>query len=130
MAEYTGTNLYLTFGGTVLSADYREFEPTEEVKMVDGSAGSDSATFMYATLTKGKAKLKLVDQAAGTVAWAALATKTSGTLIWGEEGTASGKPKHTVVAIVSDRKKKLQYDDITEIEVNFEFQGAVSDSAY
>jgi hypothetical protein len=54
----------------------------------------------------------------------------SGTLIWAPEGTAAGKPKHQVVAIVKNRSRSMPYDDIVEGKVEFQFSGAVTDGTY
>lgn len=130
MAEYTGKDLFLSFGGTVLSSDFRTFEPEETIKKVDATAGSDAnATYLY-TVKDGKATCQLVAQTGGSTLWTQLIPGTSGTLIWGEEGTATGKQKHSVLANVDRRAKSEPYDGIVVINVDFQFNGAVTDTAY
>ncbi|MFQ5433493.1 MAG: hypothetical protein ACE5FD_01315, partial [Anaerolineae bacterium] len=73
MAEYTGKNLYLKFGSTVLGADYRSFKPSEDIGTEDASAGSDANRTYLTTLKDGKGQITLVDQAVGTAVWAAVA---------------------------------------------------------
>lgn len=130
MAEYTGNALYLKFGSTVLSADFRNFDQSEEIGLVDATAGADTNRTYLTTVKDGKATAEMVHQASGTALWTALAPGTSGTLEWGPEGTASTKPKHTVTAIVMDRKKVVPYEDIVVITAEFQFSGAVTDSVY
>lgn len=128
--EFTGKNLYLKFGSTVLGSRFRTFEPNEEIGLVDASAGTDVARTKVSTLEDGGASVEFLLEAAGTTEWAACDKGTFGTLEWGEEGTASGKPKHTVYAVVKNRKKSVVYDDIVKANVEFEFSGAVTDASY
>jgi hypothetical protein len=135
MAEYTGSSLYLTFGTTVLNAEYRKFSVEESIGLKDASAGGDTARTYLTELTDGKATYEATDQTGtttvgGSATWTALAKGTSGTLLWAPEGTASGKPKHTVVAIVKNRKRDIVYDDVTKISVEWQFSGAVTDAVY
>lgn len=133
MAEFTGKNLYLAFDGTAVNADFREFSEDEEVGTVDASAGSDVARTYLTTLEDGTASLTLLLQEDGTAAtdpWQLMDKGNEGTLEWGPEGTATGKPKHTVNAIVTSRGKSVPYDDVVEMTFNFQFSGVVSDSAY
>ncbi|MCC7210133.1 MAG: hypothetical protein IT323_22710 [Anaerolineae bacterium] len=133
MAEYTGTAMYMTFAGTTIHADYREFSASEEIDLVDASAGADVAKTYLTALEDGTASLTLLDQTGGTAAtamWQLMDKGTSGTLIWAPEGTATGKPKHTVVAIVSSRERKVPYDDVVELTFEFQFSGVVADAVY
>ena len=133
MAEYTGSTLFLSFAGTTISADYREFSASEEIDLVDASAGADVAKTYINALEDGTASLTLLDQTGGTAAtamWQLMDKGTSGTLIWSPEGTATGKPKHTVVAIVSSRERSIPYDDVVELSFEFQFNGVVSDTVY
>lgn len=131
MAETTGSALYLTFNGTVLSSDYRTFNESEETGLVKASAGSDTFESYLATLTDGTAKCQLVYQTLGSAVWAAVKNGTSGTLIWAPEGTASGKPKHTVTnAIVKTRSKDVPYENLIVLNVDFQFSSAVTDGVY
>lgn len=132
MAEYVGSSLYLKFGTTELQGDFRSLSVTETIDIVDASAGSDTHRTHLGTLESGQASVELVDQAVGTAVWAAVDIGTSGTLEWGPEGTATGKPKHTVTAIVTNRAKEIPYDDIVTLTVDFEFSDAsgVVDTVY
>lgn len=131
MPEFAfGTAGYIKFGSTVLSSDERSFDPEEEVNTVDRSAGNDAARSYLATLLDGRATWEGVAQTGGTALWAAVAPRTEGTLEWGEEGTATGKPKHTVVALVTRRARANPYDEVSVLTVDFQFQAAVTDSTY
>lgn len=130
MAEYAGSALYLKFGATVLSSDYRSFNSHEEAGIIDASSGADTYRNKIAILTDANASVELVGQSAGTALWAALAPGTSGTLEWGDEGTATGKPRSYGVAIVKSRDRKVAYDNITVLNADFELNGAVTDTVY
>jgi hypothetical protein len=60
---------------------------------------------------------------AGTALTTKFRVGTSGTLLWGPEGTATGKPKGGVVAIVTAHSKPFQYDDVVARSVDFQFTG-------
>jgi hypothetical protein len=114
----------------VLSADSRKFTVDEEVEIVDGSAGSDSYKPKYATQFDATANVELVGQTGGTVLWAAVAPASSGTLEWGPEGTATGKPRHYAIAIVSKRTKDIPYDDVVTLNIDFDISGTITNTAY
>jgi hypothetical protein len=130
MAGITGAALFLQFGSTVLDTDYRAFSQAEEGGLVDASAGGDTNRTYLTTLKDGTASATIVEQAGSTAAWAAVAPLTSGTLTVGEEGTASGKPKMTVVAIVTSREKSMEYADLAVIDVEWQYNGAPTHSTY
>ena len=130
MAAITGKNLYCKFGSTVLNTDYRSFGSAEDIGLVDASAGADTARTYLTTLTDGNAPLTILIQSADTTTWGAVVVGTEGTLEWGEEGTASGKMKHTVNAIVMSREKSMTYQDLVVADIRFQYSGAVSDSTY
>lgn len=133
MAEYTGNDLYLSFAGTTVHADFREFSASEEIDLVDASAGADVAKTYLTALEDGTASLTLLDQTGGTAAtamWQLMDKGAEGSLIWAPEGTATGKPKHYVNAIVSSRERSMPYDDVVELTFEFQFSGVVTDTVY
>lgn len=118
--EYTGTALYVKFGSTVLSSRYKSWEENVSTNLVETAAGSDTMRTYLSTLDEGATTLEILDQTGGTVLWAAVAPRTSGTLEWAPEGTASGKPKNVVLALVKSRKRAIVNDDVTKITVEFQ----------
>jgi len=128
--SFVGNNLYLKFGSTELHADYRSFSPSESVGSADGSSGPDSYSRELPTLTTWQATLEMVGPSGGTTAWAALAPKTEGTLEWGEEGTAAGKPKHTILAYIKGRDQTIPYADVVVWNITFGPRGDVTHSTY
>lgn len=118
MTEYTGKNLYVKFGSTVLSSRFKSYNESDEAGMVDKSAGADTRRTYLATLADGGATMELLQESLGTALWAAIAPGTEGTLEWGPEGTASGKPKYTVDAIIKSRKRNLVHDDVVKVTID------------
>lgn len=127
---FTGGSAYIKFGTTVLSQDYRRFNPSERADSVDQSAGADTHRAVVVTLTTGRIQAELVAQTGGSAIWDAVAIGTSGTLEWGDEGTASTKPKHTCTAVVLSREKTLVYDQLEVYNVEFNMQTKPSDTSY
>lgn len=133
MPSFTGKNLHLDLGGTAINADYREFNIDEEMGIVDQSAGSDTARTYLTTLEDASGSLMVVDQADGTAAtyiWNLLDKGTEGTLTWGPEGTATGKPKHLANVIITSRSRSFRYDDLVELNFGIQVSGAITDTTY
>jgi|RifCSPhighO2_12_1023870.scaffolds.fasta_scaffold12849_11 hypothetical protein len=130
MPEYTGKNLYVSFAGTVVSSRFRSFDNDETMAMVDKSAGADGAMTYLNTLEDGKATLEVLDLEQGTALWAALVKGAAGTLIWGDEGSAAGKPKHTVPALVARRRKTTVYNEVVKGNFDFQYNGTVVDGTF
>ena len=127
--EQTGKSAYIKYGSTVLSTDFRTLSTSEENGLVDATAGADTYKVWLATHIDGGASLNLVDTG-GSAIWQALLPGTSGTLEWGPEGTASTKPKFTVTAVVTSRKRDIPYADVVVISADVKFSGAITEAAY
>lgn len=130
MAEFTGKNLSVVFAGTALAGNFRTFSVTEEMGLVDASAGNDTSRTYVTTRKDGTATLEVLAQDDTVAIWTAVAPGTTGSLVYGEEGTGVGQPRHTVNAIVTSRKKDAPYDDLVVTTVEFQFSGAVTDDTY
>ena len=132
MAGKTGTALYLAFGGVVLDTDYRTFNSSEAIGMVDQSAGADTNRTYLTELKDGTASATIVIQAgaAGTVQWVAVAPGTSGTLEWGDEGTTANNVRSHVWAFAQNREKSMEYADLVVADITWQFSGTVTDTTY
>jgi hypothetical protein len=129
MGEYSGSALYISFGGTVLSGNFRKLNVEEGIKTIDATSGADQAEVFLAGVKNGKASLEMLDQTGGSAIWTQVAQGASGTLIWSPEGTAGGTPKHTATALVTDRKRDMPYDGVVVLGVDFLFTSVVTDGA-
>ena len=131
MARITGKDLYLIFASTVLDTDFQSWEYSDEMNLVEVTAGDDSAAAFAATYTNGKGSYKgLFDTTNGTAQWSAITNGTSGTIIWGPRGTASGYPKYTVPAICQSRTQSIPFAGAIELGFEFQFTAAVTPSTW
>jgi hypothetical protein len=118
-------------GGTVaLNSDYRKYDDTPSVDLIDVTAGSDTAKTYLVDLKDGKFNVTMIAQSSGTALITALTEGTGGTLLVGEEGTATGKPKTTIPAISLGAKRSVQYSNVVEISCDFQQNGARTYAAY
>lgn len=127
----TGKNLaifYVTSAGTVeLSGSQRSLEIEEEQEFVDATAGADDYRVNAPTVKMISAEVEILVEtlAAGSAVLDAVQPGTAiGTLFWGREGTAAGKPKDGFEASVSAAPLSLPYDDVVTISVSFVNRGS------
>jgi hypothetical protein len=130
MAEFTGKNLYIKFGTTVLSGDYRSLSSSPEIGLVQSTAGSDADHTYLTTIKDGRYSYSGLAQVGGSVLLAALLEGTEGTLEIGPEGTANGKPKETAVCISLGAQFNYPYDNVVEISCEFQKTGARTIGVY
>lgn len=122
MASYIGKATVITFAAVALNTLYRNADVEESVDLVDKSAFADTHKSYIAALKDTKFTCEyLVD---GTTVWAACAPGTEGTLVYSPEGTTSGKPKYTAVAIVASRKRANPYNEMVTATLEFNLQAA------
>jgi len=119
-----GKDGYISFQGVEVGADYRSFDVELTVDTVEVSAGNEASKRYIATLKDGTAKLTYAySGTAGTAYTNRLKVGEQGTLLWGPEGTAVGKPKGGVVAIVVNHSKPMTYNDLITRTATFQFSG-------
>ena len=134
MAGLTGQNSYAEWiysGGTViLTPDFRTMALTPSGDMYDQSAGADTDKTYITGIKDGQFSFAGLYQSGGTVLYTALAWGTEGTIVYGREGTATGKPKETFPAISQGAVVNVQYNNLIEISCNFQKNGATVNGAY
>ena len=121
--KFTGAGLYMSFAGSPIHADFQELTIEREMGMVESTAGADTHESYLNTYKKGNIKIKVFDQTPGTAVTAykvLMAEGVAGTFIYGEEGTATGKPKHTIYATVKKQSPTYPFAGASELE--FELQ--------
>ena len=120
MTRHIGKNAIITFGGVTLNTDYRTLKQSGSTDTVEKSAGADAHKSMIGSILDDTFSLEaLLD---GTAGWVACAPQTEGTFIVSPEGTTAGKPKTTVVAMVTKREKSIAYNDLESMTVEFQAQ--------
>ena len=120
MSEYAGSAMSLDWiysGGTVgLEADYRTFNWAPTLNYIDATAGQDTFEVLLDSFGTGpEITCTLVAQADGTALLTALARQTAGSLVYGPEGTATGKTKYTIPATSAGPQWSQVFNDVTEI---------------
>jgi hypothetical protein len=101
MTDYTGASLYAEFDGVAISADFRRFELPIRIGDTDASAGGDEYESFLTTRKRLEWTAEFLEQvgsgtAGGNAAREKLRVGVEGSLIWGPQGTASGKPKYSM----------------------------------
>jgi len=117
-------------GTTSLTGDYRTVSWKPSIGTVKATAGSDTNE-SYLTIQKD-ATLDYtgVMQTAGTALEDALVEGTYGTLIFGPEGTATGKRKYTVPCYSLGPSFDWKYNDTVEINCSFQASGTFTRGVY
>jgi len=124
MSEFAGSAAYLGWvysGGTItFHADMRTFDWTPTLNFIDATAGQDTFENILPSYgVGGDFSAELLAQVDGTVLATALARQTKGTVIYGPEGTASGKLKYSIPAYSEGPQWSSPFDDVTTISTNW-----------
>lgn len=124
----TGKDLYVSFGGVAVTADYREFSVEPTIDTVDKTAGAETDKSYIGTLKDATASLTYAYAgSAGTAISTKFQVGTEGALLWGPQGTATGQPKGGWQnAIVTGHSKPHTYNDLIVRTVTFQKSGTAS----
>lgn len=128
--RYRGKDLVIQWiysGGTVtLNGDYTKFDVERSIDLIDATAGNSLDKEYINGVKDGTAKVTFADTGtSGSAVAAAVVEGTAGSLIYGSQGTATGKPKGGFVAIVKSHKFSEPYDDMVTLEIEFQKNGAM-----
>lgn len=133
--EYAGSALYAQWiysGGTVqINTEFRNWNYNDQGDTIDATAGGDVYRRNLKSYDNNQVTTSfLLQSTGGTVARDAFKRFTSGTLIWGEAGTATGMVKTTMPAYVESANRSVPYNDVVSMDVTFVQNGAVTHGAY
>lgn len=126
MPKMSGKDLHVSFAGTSLGDSLRNFTVTEAQETADATAGADSYRNFVYTVKTVEASCEIVMKTyatGGSALRTLLDVGSEGTLIWSPEGTASGKPKRSFYAIVSQSDENLPFDDVAILSITFQNAG-------
>ncbi len=126
MAKISGKDLYIEFDGTNVSDSIRNLDISEAQETADATAGADDYRNYVQTTKTIEASFEVVmkDYSNGGSAIRALFSPGAlGTLIWGVEGTASGKPKKGFYARLTDVSEAIPFDDVNTFSVTAQMAG-------
>lgn len=132
MAKYRGKDLAVQWiypGGTVYfqtNGPQTSFDTDAATDMVEVTSGNAVGKEYIDGPNDATSTLKYYDDtgASGTVAEGATQDGTFGTLFWGAQGTATGKPKRGYAAWTKNQKVTIPYDKAIDLEVQFQKSGA------
>lgn len=118
--RYTGETLFISFKGVVINTDFRSMSVTESVDTVDTSAGVARARSFIPTLNNAEFTIEYLEQlgAGGSAIRATLAQGSSGTLIYAPEGTATGRPRYSCIAMVTGVDRAYPYDEVISVSAS------------
>lgn len=124
----TGEDLVVIFqtGGNeyVLSGDQNSLEVTYDSNEVDMTAGNDEAVYMKPTTRRLGATLTCKYTGTdGSATWGAIADRAEGTLIFGPQGTATGKPKGGFPCYLKSKSFPIPYNESVMRTATFSPQG-------
>lgn len=124
MAHYTGKDLYVSFGGTAIDGDQRSFDVSRTSDTAESSAGSDTDKSYLATLNDASGSMEILcDNTEGTAIKQILYEGNTGELLWGQEGTASGKEKYGCSIIITGVDESNPYADVAMYTFNWQKNG-------
>jgi len=116
---------YFEFRGVAMHGDYTKFDWSGQAKAVDLTANGDAAEFEEPGTKRYDPSFEAFYRgAAGTAITAELREGLKGTVTWGPEGTAAGKPKGQLAVFVKQFDHKSgSRDQGQTISVTFGPQG-------
>lgn len=128
MAAVVGSSLVLQWvtssATTTYNTDFRSVNYSPSVALVDETAGADKNKSYLASIKDGKFDFRGVYQAAGTVNLTTATEGQVGTLLYSPEGTAGGKIKFTIPAISMGWQTNQPYDNVVEVAISWQQNGA------
>lgn len=126
MAKLTGKRLRIFYAGTDLSGEFRTVDVTEQQETADVTAGADDYRNFANTVKMIEVTAEIIMKehgSGGSAILAAMSLGGEGTLIWGAEGTATGKPKDGFYARLVDRSRPIPFDDAYLIKAKWQMAG-------
>lgn len=126
MTKYSGAALYVEFAGTNISSTRRSLDLTHSMETADSTAGADVYRNFVTTVKSIEASgeiLGLTASTGGSAQLAALQPGSTGTLIWGPEGTATGSPKWGFLAMLSEISPSYPFDNVVVYKAKWVMYG-------
>lgn len=135
--EFVGSALYATWisaspaGTVVLNTEFRNFNYRPSLSFVEATAGADTAIRRLPHMKDGQLTVThLMQSDQGTAQMALLAEGVNGTVIWGEAGTVTGKPKHSAAFICMGTSVSQPYNNVVTLDTTWQQNGARTDTVY
>lgn len=126
MTKYSGSALYAQMGTVNISANIRNFEVALAQESADATAGADPYRNFVPTVKTIEVTFEYLPHTHSTGGSAINAVLThgfEGTFLYGEEGSATGKPKGGFYARVKQNDKGIPFDDVVTRAITLELAG-------
>lgn len=126
ITKLSGKDLYVEYNATNFSVAYKSLEIDEKQETVDATAGADDYRNHINTVKTIEATLEIIMQDFATGGSAILALLSLGgtaPLIWGPQGTATGKPKKGFMARLVEAPQTFKFDDLYTIKAKYMMAG-------
>lgn len=135
MAEYVGSASVLRWvhsaGTANLSADVRSIQWSPTVDFVDATAGQDTTRVRLTTFKDATLSVGMVAQSGTASDYATILQEgASGTVLYSPAGTATGNRLITMPAYAMGLNFNSPYDDVVEVTVEFQANGAYTYGAH
>ena len=132
MSTFAGSSLVVSWmqpaATTILTGDHKSLTYTPSINFIDATAGADTHKTYIAGVKDGSATYSANMQggtaSGGTITFSTVAEGNLGTLKIQPEGTASTKPYINIPAISQGAAFNYPYQDVVEVTVNFQQNGA------
>lgn len=131
MTKYTGANLEITMGSTVIPCDHiRSIAVSEKVNTVDTTGACDTYMTFLATRRDADVTLEVLDDTTTNVVYGLFGPAQSGqTLIYYPQGNSSGKPKFTCTGfVITGRDRTVGYNDVVAVSCTGKASGGFVES--
>jgi hypothetical protein len=126
MPKYTGQNLAVKWGATVLTANLVKGASMPEKIDVYESSGAGDVDKTYLSGKKDKTiSLDLWDDTVPATIFALFPLGSEQVLIVYPQGATSGKPRRTVTAIVTSRDPGYAHDGVVPLAVEMQGNSAI-----
>lgn len=131
MTKYAGEDLVLNWKASNISGVSRSLEIEEETKEIDVTTyGADDYEYITTQKKNRRASFTVLDSVDGSTTEDLLAAGQSGTLIYSPEGTATGKRKKTVQAVILRSRKTYPHDDAVQFNTEMRLSGAIAGTVW
>lgn len=129
--KYSGKDMYASFAGTSVAGFGRSLEVSQQATDIDVSTyGSVDQEFIAGPVGRS-ATLEVLDDSDSSTVRQKFGPGSTGTLIWGPQGSGSGKPKFVVgTAVVTEANISYPYDDAVVISVTLRLSGSVQETTF
>ena len=134
MSTFAGSSLVVTWiqaaATTILTGDHKSLTYTPSIAFIDSTAGADAQKTYIAGVKDGNATFNGVFQSGtgsgGTSTFSTVTEGAAGTLQWIPEGTTGGTS--SMPAFSQGAQYSYPYDNVVEVTVNFQQNGARTDN--